>query len=73
MHTHLLLAHGHWFPWFPLIPLVFWATVITAVVIFRRGRHIRSGIAVLGELFARGEISEAEYRSRLAVLKESRR
>jgi putative membrane protein len=60
-------------PWFLLFPL-FWLLVIGTVIFFvtRRGRwyHVRSGESALGELFARGEITEEEYRKRQRVLRE---
>lgn len=66
---------GSWWPIFPIFWLLFFLTVV--FVISRRARHCgggtRSGVARLSERFAAGEIDEAEYRSRLAVLKEERR
>jgi putative membrane protein len=61
-------------PWFLLFPLLFWTTVIVLgiAVLRRRGRD-RSGESTLADVFARGEITEAEYRARLAVLRENRR
>ena len=58
-------------PWFLLFPLFWLAVIVTlAVVVRRRGRwQTPSGESVLGERFARGEISEDEYRQRLAVLR----
>ena len=68
-----LLANAHWWgPWFGLFWLVLWGTVI--VLLFRRRRTWwnagHSGEDVLGERFARGEITEEEYRKRRAVLRE---
>lgn len=58
--------------------VAFWALVITAVVmVYRSTSGAKSGshhaerltpVQVLGERFARGEIDESEYASRLAVL-----
>lgn len=53
------------------------AAVITAFVVLRR-RHwaqhgIRAGEARLAERYANGEITEQEYREKLAVLKEQSR
>jgi putative membrane protein len=64
-------------PWFLVFPL-FWLTVLVAlVVLFRRRRwgqwHGGSGAAVLEERYARGEITEQEYRQRMAVLREGSR
>ena len=71
----MLIAHAGWFLW-PLIPLL-WFTFFVFVVVFvvrpRRRRWwdgTRSGESVLAERFARGEIDEAEYRGRRAVLRE---
>ena len=63
-------------PWFLLFPL-FWLTVIVVLaIVFRRSRwgraRDRAGEGLLGERYARGEITEEEYRQRLAVLRESR-
>ncbi len=77
--TALLLAthdgyhHGSWFPLFPLLFLGLW--VVVFLTIGRRWRHGSdhghgpSGESVLAERYARGEIDEAEYRSRRAVLR----
>ena len=76
--TALLAATRHWdgpsWPWFPLIPLLFVALWSGLVLLVVRGRWCRRGAwpageSVLGERFARGEIDEAEYRARLAVLR----
>jgi putative membrane protein len=66
---------GHWGPgpWFLLFPLVFWTTVVLLFVFFRRRQTARQGEGTLRDVYARGEISEAEYRARLAVLRETRR
>jgi len=59
-------------PWF-LIPLVFWLLAATAIVLIPRRRsrwHRTGGLVVLSERYARGEIDEAEYRARRAVLTE---
>lgn len=73
-----LLAHSAW-GWWGIIPLA-WVVLIALFWTFgwhgpwrRRvgGWHeARSSEAVLGERYARGEIDEQEYRSRLAVLRE---
>ncbi len=74
--------HGGWFLLFPLF-WIFWILIIWllfATVIRRRvgrggwpGGWAGSAESVLGERFARGEIDESEYRSRLAVLRPGRR
>jgi putative membrane protein len=60
-------------PWFLLVPLLFWTLVVVAVVLARRRWRGRTGEAVLREAFARGEVGEADYRERLAVLRATRR
>ncbi|MEV5838221.1 SHOCT domain-containing protein [Nocardia sp. NPDC052112] len=64
---------GGWHPWpfFWIFPMLFWATVIVVFVFARRRfwAH-QSGIGALRTAFARGEITEDQYRSRLAVLRE---
>jgi putative membrane protein len=70
--------HGHdWGgPWFLLIPLLWIGLIVTLALVFRhRWRPWRGGPAeaALGERYARGEITEQEYRQRLAVLREGSR
>ncbi len=75
-----LLAHTHWGQgpalWW-LIPLIFWTTVAVAIVFWvrHRGGWRRGPSAedVIAERYARGEVGEAEYRERLAVLREQAR
>lgn len=62
-------------PWFLLFPLFWLAVIVTVAFLFRRRRwgHWHgggSGESVLGERYARGEITEEEYRRRIAVLRE---
>jgi putative membrane protein len=64
--------HG-WHPWFLVARLVFLALVITAVWLFVRARRGVHGIRTLRDAYAKGEVNEAEYRERLAVLRETRR
>jgi putative membrane protein len=66
---------GHWWPIFPIFWLLFWGLLIFAIFRSRRRwerwhRHV-SPQDVLSERYARGEISEQEYRERLAVLKST--
>jgi putative membrane protein len=73
----MLLAHDHWFFW-PIIPLLWFGFVVLFFGFVARRRRgwwdgRRSGEAVLAERFARGEIPEEEYRSRLTVLREGGR
>jgi putative membrane protein len=66
-------AHGDPGAWGLLFPLFWLAVVVGVVLLFRRrwgSYHVRSGRSVLAERYARGEISEEEYRTRAAVLKE---
>jgi putative membrane protein len=74
-----LLAHDNWDgpgPWWPLIPLFWFAFIFIIFATFgrfgRRRWHRGSyaGESRLAERYAAGEINEAEYRERLAVLRE---
>lgn len=66
-------------PWWTIVwilwAVIFW-TLVTGLVIFlirQRTRDRNPGAAaqaILAERFARGEISEQEYRERLAVLRD---
>ena len=77
--AELLARGGDWGPggWWPIFPL-FWLVVVGLLIFMvfrvRRGRGpwnaARSGEGVLAERYAKGEISEDEYRDRLRVLKE---
>jgi len=73
----MLFAHGGWFLW-PLIPLL-WFTLVVLFFVFvvrrRRGwwDGRRSGESVLAERYARGEITDDEYRTRLDVLRDGGR
>mgnify|MGYP001102485429 FL=1 len=58
--------------WFPLIPFLFFLFWVGVVVFFgRRWRREprRSGEEILAERYARGEITEEEYRERREVLR----
>ncbi len=70
---------GYGFWW--IFPLLFWVLIIGGILfLFGRRRHawhawhdwqgVRSGESVLAERYAKGEISEEEYRQRKAVLRE---
>ena len=52
---------------------MFLALVITAIWLIVRARRGVHGIRTLRDAYARGEVNEAEYRERLAVLRETRR
>ncbi|MFP8959011.1 SHOCT domain-containing protein [Streptomyces nanhaiensis] len=82
----MMFWYGHnvsgWGWWVMSLGMIlFWALVITAaVLLFRALDRPRdrprtpagpSAEQLLAERFARGEISEEEYRSRLAVLRSS--
>jgi putative membrane protein len=59
---------GLWF----LVPVTFWLTVIVIAALWWRRRAATPGPErTLGETFARGEITEEDYRARLAVLRET--
>ena len=63
-------------PWFLLFPFLWLVVIVALVSIFGRRRHrwhTRSGEEVLAERYARGEISEEEYRQRASVLGERSR
>jgi putative membrane protein len=69
-----VLAHAGWWPGLGFL----WIVVIWSAVAFffwrRRGWRRDpsvSGEAVLGERYARGEITEDEYRERLRVLNDT--
>lgn len=67
---------GGWWPIFPILWFLFLGFLIFAVFRFRRGGPPRwygshSAEGVLAERYARGEISEDEYRERLTVLKSN--
>jgi len=75
-----LAAHDQWDgpgPWWPIFP-IFWllAILTVAFLVTRRGRNCgygsRTGVSRLSERYAAGEINEAEYRERLAVLREKK-
>lgn len=69
-------AHaGNWHggPWFLLFPLAWIVVIVVIAVIFKRRRgpwhHHNGAEAVLRERFARGEVTEEEYRQRMEVLR----
>jgi putative membrane protein len=66
-------GHYGWHPWFLVARLVFLALVITAVWLIVRAYRGNHGIRTLRDAYAKGEVNEAEYRERLAVLRETRR
>ncbi|MGY0502815.1 hypothetical protein ACWZHB_30380 [Nocardia sp. FBN12] len=71
----LLADHydGGWHPWpfFWIFPVLFWIAVIALVFFARRRCAGRGGaVGALREGFARGEITETDYRTRLAILNE---
>lgn len=79
----LLASYSHEFGaaggWWPIFPLLWFALIVGGFFFFgsrmRRGvqQHpFRSGEAVLAERYARGEVTEEEYRERLAVLRQRR-
>ncbi|TDH23895.1 SHOCT domain-containing protein [Mycobacteroides franklinii] len=56
-----------------MFPILFWTLVIVAIVSARRRWIGRQGEGTLRDVYARGEITEAEYRDRLTVLRSTRR
>ncbi len=73
--------HAHrdfgWYGFGFIFPLLFWVLIFGAIFFFARRRRdwhewhgVRSGESVLAERYAKGEISEEEYRQRKAVLRE---
>jgi putative membrane protein len=64
-------GHDSPFPFF-LIPLLVWAALIFFIFGWRRRWHSpeHSAERVLAENYARGEVTEQEYRQRRAVLRE---
>ena len=66
-------GHHAWSPWFLVARLVFLVLVIAAVWLIVRARRGIHGIRTLRDAYAKGEVNEAEYRERLAVLRETRR
>lgn len=77
--TTFLAEHGPrfaehaWNPWFLLIPLTFWTLVIVGIVLTVRRFRGRQGERTLRDAYAQGDVDEAAYRERLAVLRETRR
>lgn len=80
--TTLAITADHWdgegppdfWPIFPILWFLFFLGAIAAIVYFRNrscgSAPRRTGEARLAELYAAGEISDEEYRSRRGVLRE---
>lgn len=76
-----IVAYGHAGGWWFLFPFLWFFLIFGAIWFFtRRARRFggtcwgaargrNAGESVLAERFARGEISETEYRDRLGVLR----
>ena len=67
-------AGPHAGPWFLVFPFLWIALFALFFFVFRggwgwRGRHEGSAESILGERFAKGEITSEEYRERLAELR----
>ncbi len=63
-------------PWFLVFPLLWIAVIVAVAFAFRGGwrrrwREGSSAESVLGERFARGEITAEEYRERRDVLRRT--
>ena len=79
MFTFLLVANDHWDGpghWWPVFPILWFLFIALVVVLFLRysGHSHRgsfAGESRLSERYAAGEIDEAEYHERLAVLRGS--
>jgi putative membrane protein len=71
----MLLAHAGWDggPWFLIFPILWIALFLTLILMWRGRWGSRDGRpsaeSVLAERYARGEISEDEYRQRRNVLR----
>ncbi len=68
--------HGGEFAWFGLFRLVLFVALIAGVIFLVRRRPgaedgERTGESLLAERYAKGEITEEEYRQRLTVLRET--
>jgi hypothetical protein len=66
-------GHHGWHPWFFVARLVILVVVIVGIWLIVRARRGVHGIRTLRDAYAKGEVTEADYRERLAVLKETRR
>ena len=66
-------GHYGWHPWFLVGRLVFLVLVIAGIWLILRARRGVHGIRTLRDAYAKGEVNEAEYRERLAVLRDTRR
>jgi putative membrane protein len=64
---------GHWWPIFPIVWFLFIVFLVVMFVRYRGHSHRGSyaGESRLAERYAAGEIDEAEYRERMAVLRSS--
>ena len=62
--------HGPWMFFGPLFGLVFMVACMVGMYFMMRGhvRHAEHAIEILRRRFARGEISQEEFESRLRVL-----
>lgn len=65
--------HGDGPGWWIVFPILFWGGLVTLVIFLRRRCRGQSGIRVLREAYARGEVGETDYRERLRVLRETSR
>jgi putative membrane protein len=66
-------GHHGFSPWFLVARLVVLVLVIGTIIYFARRWRGRGGERTLRDAYAKGEVNEAEYRERLAVLRETRR
>lgn len=81
----MMYGYGDWGPWgwvaMGVVMLLFWGGVIAVVVLLVRGPRWNSGYRsseqddparILAQRFARGEIDETEYTTRLGALHQRR-
>ena len=66
-------GHHAWSLWFLVVRLVVLVLGVGAIVYFARRWRGRQRERTPRDAYAKGEVNEAEYRERLAVLRETRR
>lgn len=66
-------GHHGFHPAFLIVRIVVWILVIAAIVFVVRKRTGRRAELTLRDVYAKGEVDEAGYRERLAVLRDTRR
>ncbi len=66
-------GHHAFSPWFIVIRLVVFLVIVGVIIYLARRWRGGQGERTLRDTYAKGEVNEAEYRERLAVLRETRR